>query len=133
MQQRPNGIPESWNIDATKNNFVLNKYNIKENNKIENDFKNNEIKKSVSFKSQYAPNSWNLYATNIQTNNIPEIFNNQQQKRNMQHIYNSTEHKNMINILQNNRNREQNLYEIEMANEWYNRLRNIHTIYPFIE
>jgi hypothetical protein len=52
MQQRPNGIPESWNIDSTKNNFVLNKYNIKENNKIENDFINNEIKKSVSFTTE---------------------------------------------------------------------------------
>ena len=45
MQQRPNGIPESWNIDATKNNFVLNTYNIKDNNKIENDLKNEELKK----------------------------------------------------------------------------------------
>jgi hypothetical protein len=102
MQQRPNGIPESWNIEATKNNFVLNKYNIKDNNKIENDFKNNEIKKSVTFKSQYAPNSWNLYATNIQTNNSPEIFNNQQQRRNIQQIYNSTEHNKMTNILRLN-------------------------------
>ena len=71
MQQRPNGIPESWNIEATKNNFILNTFNIKDNNKIENDLKNEELKRSITFKSQYVPESWNLFITT----NISQIEN----------------------------------------------------------
>ena len=119
MQQRPDGIPESWNIEATKNNFVLNKYNIKENNKIENDLKNEELKKSITFKSQYVPQSWNLYATtNIQTLNISQNDENQQQHKNKKHKNYSSTHENMLNILHYNKIRNQ--AQQQQADNYYN-------------
>jgi hypothetical protein len=105
MQQRPNGIPESWNIEATKNNFVLNKYNIKDNNKIENDIKNEELRKSITFKSKYVPESWNLYATQ----NISQTENDFQSNKNIKQKKYSSVYENMTNILHYNRarNRQQ--------------------------
>jgi hypothetical protein len=117
MQQRPNGIPESWNIEATKNNFVLNKYNIKDNNKIENDIKNEDLKKTVSFKSKYVPESWNLYATT----NISQIENDFQPNKYRKNKNYSSTHENMTKILNYNRarNRQQ---EQQQAEEYYNSL-----------
>ena len=106
--KRPNGIPDSWNIEATKNNFVLNTSNIKDINKIENDIKNAEINKIISFKSKYVPESWNLFATtNIQTSNISQIDDNQQQHKNKKHKNYSSTHENMLNILHYNKIRNQ--------------------------
>ena len=121
MQQRPNGIPESWNIEATKNNFVLNTSNIKDINKIENDIKNAEINKIISFKSKYVPESWNLYATtNIQTSNISQIDENQQQHKNKKHKNYSSTHENMTKILHHNRARniqQQRQLQLQQDNE----------------
>jgi hypothetical protein len=118
MQQRPNGIPESWNIEATKNNFVLNKYNIKDNNKIENDLKYEELKKSVSFKSQYVPESWNLYATT----NISQIENDFQPNKNRKQKKYSSVYENMTNILHYNRARNRQQEQLQQANEYHNDL-----------
>ena len=115
MQQRPNGIPESWNIEATKNNFVLNKYNIKDNNKIENDLKNEELKRSITFKSQYVPESWNLFITT----NISQIENDFQPNKYRKNNYYSSTHENMTKILNYNRarNRQQQLQQQRQDNE----------------
>ena len=103
--KRLNGIPESWNIEATKNNFVLNNYIIKDVKKIENDIKNEEIKKFVSFKSQYVPENWNLYATYNQSLNKSHTENIQQKNKNRKYKNYSSIHENMTNILNHNKSR----------------------------
>jgi hypothetical protein len=118
MQQRPNGIPESWNIEATKNNFVLNKYNIKDNNKIENDIKNEELRKSITFKSKYVPESWNLYATQ----NISQTENDFQSNKNIKQNKYSSVYENMTNILHYNRARNRQQEQLQQANEYHNDL-----------
>ena len=117
--KRPNGIPDSWNIEATKNNFVLNTSNIKDINKIENDIKNAEINKIISFKSKYVPESWNLYATtNIQSLNTSHTENDKQHKYKKHKNYSST-YENMTNILHHNRtrNRQQQIQRQQLQQQ----------------
>ena len=118
FSKRLNGIPDSWNIEATKNNFVLNTSNIKDIKKIENDIKNEEIKKFVSSKSQYVPENWNLYATYNQSLNTSQ--NNEGNKSNNKYKKYSTTHENMLNILHYNKIRNQT--QQQQADNYYNDL-----------